>query len=258
VLIDEPALQAAWSERVRRLEEGKLNADAAARAQLLAYEAEVRRRQSQTQAEIASLRQQLQTLHESGPLQRERLALVKDDFRDVASLALANDDVYAALKQTPEAQQSLKEFVQLRVYEAMRAHTLRTEPLRAECVALRERCADAEAKADAAARECARAQKSAADISREARRDADQLEARCVRLADECGALQTKANETAAALQRYEAVRARLDALEAEHARVCAQQAGMRGCIRVGDISNIHANNHDMSICLTCPPNSLC
>lgn len=208
---------------MRRLEESKLAAESAARTQHAAYEAEVKRRQQQTAAELAALRTTVAQLQQTAPLARDRLNLAKDDLRDLT----VTDDMYTAMRQVPEPQQSIREFVLVRVFELMRAHTKQAEPLRAECAQAKAKCADAEERAASLQRELARATKVAAEVERDLRRDVAALEARTQRLADECGTLQARVQEAAPAVSRYEAARARLDVLEAQHASLEAQQLMM-------------------------------
>ena len=71
-----------------------------------------------------------------GPVSRERLTLCKDDLRELA----ISDDMYAQLKAIPEAEQTIKEFVLVRVFDLLRTQHLKHEVWRTDNISLRYGC----------------------------------------------------------------------------------------------------------------------
>jgi hypothetical protein len=181
---------------------------------------------------LNALRNTVQQLQQTAPLQRDRLNLAKvllflsssveylpwlimvfmsiqDDLRDLT----VTDDMYTSMKQVPEPQQSLREFVLIRVFELMRTQTKGSisdyshvcchknvsficgvftamEPLRAENISMRQRLVECEQQCATLQRDLGRLQKTNAEERADNERELKVQEARNKRLADECGSLQ--------------------------------------------------------------------
>jgi chromosome segregation ATPase len=84
-----------------------------------------------TQEQLKELKEQQSKLQGQVPSFKEKLEAYKREFSQPSAL-LVSEETYIELKATPEERRSLKEFLQVRIYEVLEKYQRELESLRRE------------------------------------------------------------------------------------------------------------------------------
>jgi progesterone-induced-blocking factor 1 len=207
------------TETVARLDHRKRVLELQLQSGIQNYEAEVRRKQAQTQAELTLLRRRVEELESEGPGVHGQLALIKDSLRDLA----VSESLYLEFKRIPEERQSVKEFVCVRVFELLQQEKAARAALGAEADALRERLVVSEGEAGRLRRELDAVTKARKAAEQELLDDSKRLESVNERLSGELAAAQGRVQELEGKGALFDKVSARVAELESQNEELSKQ-----------------------------------
>eukprot|EP00928_Gymnodinium_smaydae_P043791 TRINITY_DN2927_c0_g1_i1.p1 TRINITY_DN2927_c0_g1~~TRINITY_DN2927_c0_g1_i1.p1 ORF type:complete len:880 (+),score=144.76 TRINITY_DN2927_c0_g1_i1:89-2728(+) len=137
-------------------------------------------------------------------------------FRMQMSDLAISEAQYQCLRQTPEDQLNVREWVQLRFHEARASHTAEAERLRLEVEALRENAYAAQTRAERAERNLQRREAAVSDLTQELERQQQHAKTRETQLTNELAKREKSLASVAEKEQRYDAVSAEAERLRNE------------------------------------------
>lgn len=133
------------------------------------------------QDQLKDLKDQQNKLQGQVPSFKEKLEAYKREFSQPQAL-LASEETYIEIKATPEERRSLKEFLQVRIYEVLQKYQREVESLRHENDELVEQSLAIQHKSDKDSREVESIKKLMRDREEDYRRRTDAAERRAKEL----------------------------------------------------------------------------
>ena len=145
--------------------------------QKLFYKNQLAQQENKTQEQLREIKEQQSKLQGQVPNFKEKLEGYKKEFIGAGSLIVA-EETYVELKAIPEDRRSLKEFLLVRIYEAINGYRRELDSLRRENDELVEQALRDSNKADRDSRELDSIKKLMKDREEDARRRIDAAERR--------------------------------------------------------------------------------
>lgn len=141
------------------------------------FKVQLAQQDMKTQDQLREIKEQQTRLQGQVPNFKEKLEAYKREFSSQQSL-LVSEETYVELMAKPEDQRSLKEFLQVKLYESLERYQREVEGLRRENDELVEQSLALQHKADRDGRELEAAKRLMTDREADSRRRVDAAERR--------------------------------------------------------------------------------